>query len=122
MYYRMYYRKNKCWLHFTLAGSLKCKAMIGPHWMGVVMTIGVIMGGTMMNLRIIRHSQPISSVNLLALHVFIGVFCSMSILLLLLTATTDPGIVYPNLDDYESQFLCNLPGIEMFVYVWKHRC
>ena len=84
--------------------------MIGPHWMGVVMTIGVILGGTMMNLRIIKHSQPISPAKLLALHVFIAIFCSLSILLLLLTATTDPGIVYPNLDDYDTQLLGNLPG------------
>ena len=77
--------------------------MIGPHWMGVVMTIGVILGGTMMNLRIIKHSQPLSPYKLLALHTFVAIFCALTILLLLLTATTDPGIVLPNLDEYDTE-------------------
>ena len=83
--------------------------MIGPHWFGVIITIGVILGGTIMNLRIIRHSEPLSASSDFALHTFIYVFCSLSIILLILTATTDPGIVFPN---GETSSMQNNPEIE----------
>jgi hypothetical protein len=68
--------------------------VIGPHYLGVIFTILVILGGTFINLRMIVKSQ------FLFLHFPLTIFSYFmmfsSIFFLLITALTNPGIVLPS--------------------------
>ena len=80
--------------------------VIGPHWIGVVFTIGfhytlcysifwnlgVIIGGTILNLRILKsHKEYFTHSFINFIHIFIPLFFVLTIMLLILTATTEPG-------------------------------
>lgn len=69
--------------------------VVGPHWLGILTTICVIMGGTWMNLRLLEKTSNLGSLSKTALQVFIYFFCIETQLCLLWTALADPGIVFP---------------------------
>lgn len=67
----------------------------GPHWPGVVVTIGVIFGGTYLNLQILKNSNFTQMANILS-KLMIGALCCTTTVSLLFTALSDPGIVQNN--------------------------
>jgi palmitoyltransferase ZDHHC9/14/18 len=67
--------------------------VIGPHWIGVVITIGVIFGGTIINLKIISKFGGTFQAQLVW---FSYIMTVLTTFLLLTTALTDPGIVFPS--------------------------
>jgi hypothetical protein len=75
-----------CWKH---------PLVVGPHWVGVLFTILVILGGSWMNFNATnaaKSSFPKSYVE--SLRTFITCMTYITIALLLVTATCDPGIVF----------------------------
>lgn len=73
--------------------------IIGPHWWGVLCTVFVILFGTASNMSIVHRLKSDYLKYLLTFFVY---SCSAVVhILLLLTATTNPGIVFPS-DDEES--------------------
>lgn len=76
----------------------KTTIIIGPHWLGVIVTICVIWGGTWLNLRAINKHVEYSEQTVMGFHVFITFFFTVTHLLLILTATTDPGIIFNSAD------------------------
>lgn len=72
----------------------KTTFIIGPHWLGVIVTICIIWGGTWLNLRLIRKHTGYTEQTVFAFHVFISIFFVLTHILLILTATTDPGIIF----------------------------
>lgn len=76
----------------------KTKLIIGPHWLGVIVTICIIWGGTWLNLRTINKHVEYSEQTVLGFHMFITFFFITTHILLLLTATTDPGIIFNSAD------------------------
>lgn len=63
---------------------------IGPHWPGVIATIGMIFGGAVVNLHVLGKSHfPFSNV----MPYLIAVMFILSLFFLLMTACTDPGIL-----------------------------
>lgn len=71
----------------------KSLLVIGPHWPGMVITVFVIIFGTWLNLRMLAK-QDFSEFTVTGFKVFMAFFCVSSHILLFLTATTDPGIVF----------------------------
>lgn len=68
--------------------------VIGPHWPGIVVTIGVILGGAMVNLRLMHKSSVLSLTAKTDLTHFIYFMAFLTTTLLLCTALTNPGIVF----------------------------
>lgn len=98
---------------FFLIPGTKFRFMIGPHWYGVVITLFVIMGGSHMNTRILRKTDAVEDGNKIVYEYYILVCFILTITFLLLTATSDPGIVYnnPTVDEEES-----LQGLQSIPY------
>lgn len=72
------------------------RLIIGTHWPGVLFTIFVILGGTMMNIRILNKTNSFDDNSKGLVRLFIGVMCILTIVFLLMTAGSDPGIVFSN--------------------------
>ena len=73
---------------------LNCRIVIGPHWLGVVVTLFLINGGTSMNLKLLKRNQWLSINTKSLISVYITVAYILTHLFLLLTACSDAGIVY----------------------------
>lgn len=88
--------------------------VIGPHWLGVVVTLFIISGGTSLNLKLIRRhvsSGTLSDRATAQLHAFISIAYALTHVFLLLTAFSDPGIVFPcEPSDRREVELGTLPG------------
>ena len=74
----------------------KSTFIIGPHWPGVLFTVAVVLGGTSANLHLLERNTNWSQTINFYFRTFIYVFCVLTIVLLLCTATTEPGIVFSN--------------------------
>jgi hypothetical protein len=70
--------------------------VIGKHWPGVLFTLCVIVGGSLMNLRIIAKTGSLITRTKEIYNVFVKIMASLTTVFLLLTATADPGIVFAN--------------------------
>ena len=81
----------------------KTRFIIGPHWLGIIVTICVIWGGTWLNLRTINRHVEYSEQTVLSFQIFISFFFVATHILLLLTATTDPGIIFNSADTQPSR-------------------
>ena len=68
--------------------------VIGPHWLGVIVTVFIIWGGTWLNLGMLAKHHEFSAFTLQAFELFITFFFISTHILLFLTATTDPGIIF----------------------------
>lgn len=66
--------------------------VIGPHWPGVVVTMALIFGGSSLNVQVVETKFAEPTQGHMTLLVYL--FATLTVLLLLKTATTDPGIVY----------------------------
>ena len=64
---------------------------IGPHWPGVVVTLILIGFGTALNYQVANEIK--SGYYRIACYLFIHIMCLCTVIFLLLTALTDPGIV-----------------------------
>jgi len=69
--------------------------VIGPHWPGVLVTIALIFGGTMLNLQVVDTKFPTGGASREWMRVLVCFLFASTLGLFLKTATTDPGIVYP---------------------------
>jgi hypothetical protein len=76
--------------------KFKFKFIIGKHWPGVLFTICVVMGGSLMNLKIIAKTSAINEPTKELYRVFVTVMSLLTTVFLLLTAISDPGIVFGN--------------------------
>jgi hypothetical protein len=86
----------------------KGRFIIGPHWPGVLFTIGVVAVGTWINLRLLHKRSDLSAWSIFLFKVFFATFFTLVNIFLLLTATTDPGILFEN-DCEENTALINTP-------------
>lgn len=68
--------------------------VVGKHWYGVIFTMIVIAGGTLANLRFLNKLRKDSPIFANRLFVFVWMMYAIVNALLILTATTDPGIVF----------------------------
>eukprot|EP01038_Epipyxis_sp_PR26KG_P014075 gene14075-18887_t len=87
-----------------------CNWIVGPHWIGVVVTLCVIMGGTIMNMRLLAKNRFYSEYMQLLVQLFIALFFVLTNLGLILTAGTDPGIVFADpiiMDEIEALNPCD---------------
>lgn len=66
--------------------------IIGPHWMGVLMTVVVIFGAWWLFLELLKKGK-IKSPYSVILKVIIGMLCILSVIFLTMTALSDSGIV-----------------------------
>jgi palmitoyltransferase len=74
----------------------KMNLIIGKHWPGVLFTLCVIVGGSVMNLRILTKTNSLSLPAKDMYRVFVVIMAALTTVFLFLTATTDPGIVFVN--------------------------
>ena len=72
----------------------KMRFIIGPHWLGVLVTILLIFGGSYMNIRMLEQHSEYSQQTIYMFKVFIAVFFVLTNFFLICTATSDPGIVF----------------------------
>jgi DHHC palmitoyltransferase len=88
---------------FIESASGEIVVSVGPHWPGVLATIGVIIGGTVLNFHIISQIHFRTLTGALISNSLVIFFCVSTTAALLLTACSDPGIARigetPN--DYE---------------------
>jgi hypothetical protein len=70
-------------------------SVLGTHWYGVLFTMLVIIGGTIMNVRFLRRLHATYPVFVDRMYLFVALMYLLTNILLILTATTDPGIVFP---------------------------
>lgn len=87
-YGRAYLIQLPCWQY---------PIIIGPHYLGVIFTIGVILGGSMMNRNAIGSAlmkKSLSESSAMSLRTFVFLMTIITIALLVFTASTEPGIVY----------------------------
>ena len=63
----------------------------GPHWPGVIVTLMLIGFGTALNYQVANEIK--SDFYRIACYFFIHIMCASTVIFLLLTALTDPGIV-----------------------------
>jgi hypothetical protein len=68
--------------------------IFGPHWPGIVVTVFIIWGGTWLNLKMLRNHNEFSQFATVGFHIFIAIFFCTTHVLLFLTATSDPGIMF----------------------------
>ena len=68
--------------------------VLGPHWPGVLVTIALIFGGTMLNLQVVESKFPTGAAREW-MRVLVCFLFASTMGLFLKTATTDPGIVFP---------------------------
>ena len=80
-----------CWMPRSATMSNKLRIVIGPHWMGVIVTICIIAGGTTSNLRMVDRGSHITDFSKSFLYIFITVFFLATNAFLFLTAFSDPG-------------------------------
>jgi hypothetical protein len=89
----------------------KLRLIIGPHWLGIIVTVFCICFGTWLNLRSLNKHVDFSENTIYMFKVFMTTFFILTHVLLVLTATTDPGIVFSNCDShYGEQDEFNLEG------------
>lgn len=69
--------------------------LIGPHYLGVITVTVLIFLGTSLNLNIL-HDKQLSYLLKLIIEVFIYMMMMLTLIFLLLTAITDPGIILLN--------------------------
>lgn len=74
----------------------KLKFIVGPHWIGIIVTVCLIMGGTWLNLKMLRRHTEYTQQTVFSFEVFIAIFFVWTNILLFLTATSDPGIIFPS--------------------------
>eukprot|EP01039_Chlorochromonas_danica_P006088 gene6088-6705_t len=74
----------------------RLRVFIGPHWPGILVTIVILLGGSMINVDEVRRSVRLSSQAKQLLFLAIALLAPATLLLLLLTALSDPGIVFPS--------------------------
>jgi hypothetical protein len=75
----------------------KSPLILGPHWPGIILTLFVIWGGTWLNLRMLSK-HGFSQFTTCCFKLFISFFFVSTHVLLMLTATADPGIVFKSGD------------------------
>lgn len=77
--------------------SLPCcssHVVVGPHWVGVIATTLVILGGAWMNLRLIAKTDNLDEASQDNLCYFVYIFAVLTMWLHFKTAFTDPGIIF----------------------------
>lgn len=77
---------------YVLSSSPYIHISLGPHWIGTVVTLILIAGGTLLDYNIVAQNTAISSsFQSFCIH-YIYIMCTTTMTLLLLTACSDPGI------------------------------
>jgi len=99
---KMIQRYGNSYIVSLTTGTQKMRFMIGPHWLGVVFTVMVIIAGTWLNVRMLSKHTHFQPETVRFFHVFIVFFFITTNLFLFLTATTDPGILFGTANDLES--------------------
>jgi hypothetical protein len=105
--------------HLISLPRRKTILVFGPHWPGIVVTVCIILFGTWLNLKSLAKHTDFTEFTVTAFKVFITFFCISTHILLFLTATTDPGIVFKtesssattdfNLEHVEYCEVCQVP-------------
>ena len=72
----------------------KIRFIIGPHWLGVLVTISLICGGTWLNLKMLKRHEEYTESTVYLFKLFMALFFVLTHFFLFLTVTTDPGIVF----------------------------
>jgi hypothetical protein len=82
---------------------------LGPHWPGVVVTIAIIIGGTWLNLKVVKQND-FSLYWDTCIRLLIAALFTATLGFLLLTALVDPGMVASNpvADDISEEAMINL--------------
>lgn len=87
---------------------------IGPHYPGVLVVIGLIIGGTYVNIQMLYQKRFVVSSTIM-FTIFIYTMMTMTLISLLLTAITDPGVMQAThistTDDFSADdFNVNIDG------------
>lgn len=120
---------NSFVLSFQMPGRERTILIIGPHWLGVIVTVCIILGGTTSDYHMIKDSgDHLSAFTRDFFFIFIAVFFVSTISFLFLTAFSDPGIIFPstaeqsNLEEESAFNLDDIPYCDICsVYQFQHK-
>ena len=106
-YYERKFRTDRCIQKYGNSILIKFNNfdkvfVIGPHWLGVVVTVCLLVGGTFINLRMLRRNRHYTDSMKSQIVVFMIVFFVLTHCFLFLTAFSDPGIVFKNKNKIKS--------------------
>ena len=73
--------------------SANQRIVLGPHWPGVLVTLSLIWGGTVLNLQVVDTKYEAGDGTHGWLRMLVYSLCTLTLVLFLKTATTEPGIV-----------------------------
>jgi palmitoyltransferase ZDHHC9/14/18 len=87
--------------------SAKHRIVLGPHWPGVLVTLALIWGGTVLNLQVIDTKYNSGTGTHGWMRLLVYTLCTLTLVLFLKTATTEPGIVTSVPRDFSA-----VPGVD----------